>query len=105
MLATRQGARDDLDNINAVDAYLVLAVGVKMRPVMRDSGFGVHADNYSLSEERGRSSFLSEERGTQLVLETKLRPFPLLFFVVAQSDFAARLATRASASITAPYRM
>jgi hypothetical protein len=35
---------NQFDRVKAEDAYLILVVGVKMRNVMRRSGFGKHTD-------------------------------------------------------------
>jgi 3-hydroxyacyl-[acyl-carrier-protein] dehydratase len=48
VLATRQRAGDELDDVNAINAYGILIICMKMRLVMRNARFGVHANNDSL---------------------------------------------------------
>jgi hypothetical protein len=42
-LASWEGATDQLDGVNAINADTILVVGVEMRPVMWGTGFGIHA--------------------------------------------------------------
>ena len=39
------GTTDQLNGVNAINAHSLLVVGVKMRPVMWRTGFGIHANN------------------------------------------------------------
>ncbi len=45
MLASWESAADQLDGVNAINTDSALVVGVKMRPMMWGTGFGIHANN------------------------------------------------------------
>ena len=45
VLASWEGATDQLKGVNAINAHSLLVVRVKMRPVMWRTGFGIHANN------------------------------------------------------------
>ena len=45
VLASWEGTTDQLNGVNTINAYSLLVVGVKMRPVMWRTGFGIHANN------------------------------------------------------------
>ena len=45
VLTSWEGTTDQLNSVNAINAYSLLVVSVKMRPVMWCTGFGIHANN------------------------------------------------------------
>ena len=45
MLTSWESTADQLNSVYAINAHSLLVVGVKMRPVMWRTGFGIHANN------------------------------------------------------------
>jgi hypothetical protein len=45
MLTSWESTTDQLNGVYAINAHSLLVVGVKMRPVIWRTGFGIHANN------------------------------------------------------------